>query len=95
MSGRVIPQGGPGLGSGARAGTYRAISPQGQFWALPLPQDGNYAYPLPSGAWKIVYVVPGYQLSYYHNTTDFEQARTIYVSGQPQVLEDQHIHPLE
>ncbi|RIK04289.1 MAG: hypothetical protein DCC49_13515 [Acidobacteria bacterium] len=88
-----MPQGGPGLSQGGAVGSYKAIAPNGQFWAVDLPQDGNYTYPLPNGDWRIVYVVPGYELSYYHNTTQFENATTIVVSGAPVLLEDQQIYP--
>ncbi len=54
---------------------------------------GDCIYPLPKGAWKIVYVVPGYRLSYYHDTEDFSRAKEIVVTGSPIQLEDQHIYP--
>jgi Tol biopolymer transport system component len=93
VSGRIIPQGGPGLPSGGAAGSFWAISPNGQFAAVKIPQDGNYVYPLPKGVWKIIYVVPGYKNSYYHDTEDLSQAREISVVGEPIQLEDQHIFP--
>ncbi|RIK04936.1 MAG: hypothetical protein DCC49_13015, partial [Acidobacteria bacterium] len=93
VSGRVVPIGGPGLGAGGAVGSYKAIAPNGQFWAVELPADGNYTYPLPNGNWKLVYVIPGYELSYYHNTSALEEAETITVSGSPVVLQDQEIRP--
>lgn len=93
VSGRVLPQGGPGLGAGGAVGSYRAISPNGQFAAVPLPPDGNYVYPLPKGAWKIIYIVPGYRNSYYHDTEDISEAQEIQVTGEPVQLLDQHIYP--
>lgn len=93
VTGRVLPQGGPGLGVEGKTGSYKAVSPFGQFWAVDLPQDGNYAYPLPNGQWKIIYVVPGYRNSYYHETEDFDQAEVITVAGAGVTLDDQRIYP--
>lgn len=93
VKGKVVPVGGPGLGTGAAAGSYKAVSPFGQFWAVDLPHDGDYTYPLPNGEWRIIYVVPGYRNSYYHETENFESADTVTVAGWGQTLNDQRIYP--
>lgn len=93
VRGQVVPAGGPGLGDGGSVGSSQASSPFGRFWPIALPPDGEYTYPLPDGEWILVYSVPGYRTSYYHDTEDPAQATPVVVAGAGRVLHDQHINP--
>lgn len=94
VTGRVVPQGGPGLGDASRVGGLEASLGDRQFWSIPLPQNGEFVYPLPDGDWKFIFVIPGYEQSYYHDTTESTSAQVVTVEGAGVALLDQHVNPV-
>lgn len=93
VSGRVVPQGGPGL-SGLGFVTAHRYSDGKVFASIAAPADGEFTFPLPDGEWYLVFhEIPGYQDSYYRDTQNFASRTKIGVSGAPITLEDQHVQP--
>lgn len=66
---------GPGM-----AGSYWAISPNGQYWAVDVPNSGDFSYPLPNGDWWLVFVYSGCDVLFYNNKTE-PPLDTVTVSG--------------
>lgn len=85
VTGKVrLPGPGEGIAPGVlgKVGSYYAVSPNGQYHAVVVPESGDFTYPLPNGDWWLVFVYSDCDVLFYNNKTA-PPYDTVTVAGAP------------